>query len=82
MNEPICIMLIGVIIGYAIHDPVCNFMYHLHYLYWKDKIRSCTNCKWSCEYKSFLICKKRSDDFHKLIIPKGGLCEKWEKVKK
>lgn len=80
MDEPICIMLIGVIIGAAIHDPICNLMNHLHDLYWRDKMKSCANCKWSYEYKSFLICGKSSDDVYKRIVPIGSLCEKWEEV--
>lgn len=82
MNEPIVLLLFGVAIGIAIHDPICNFMNHLHDLYWRDKMKSCANCKWSYEYKSFLICDKRSDNVYKFIVPIGGLCEKWEEVKK
>lgn len=80
MNEPICIMLMGVLIGYVTHDPISNFMNRLHDLYWKDKIKSCTNCKWSYEYKGFLICGKRSDNVYRFIVPRGDLCEKWEKA--
>ena len=80
MNDPICIMLMGVIIGAAIHDPICNFTHSLHDLCWRNKIRSCANCKWSYEYKSFLICDKSSDNVYKFIVPIGGLCEKWETV--
>lgn len=75
MNEPIVIMLFGVIIGAAIHDPICNFMNHLHDMYWKDKIKSCENCKWSYECKSFLICRKGSDNVYKLVVPIDALCE-------
>lgn len=82
MNDPICIMLMGVLIGTAIHDPICKFMNHLHDLYWKDKICSCKNCKWSYELDSFLICSARSDNHCTLAVSEDNLCEKWEEVQK
>ncbi len=82
MYDPIYIMLVGVLVGTLIHDPICNFMNRLHDFFWKDEIRSCENCKWSYNCKSFLTCGKISDSDYRLIVPKDALCDKWEEVQK
>lgn len=72
----------GILWGFLLHDPVCNFADKIHDCIWKPEMKSCENCKWFNKILYWGFCRKLKNELCNWIVSEDDFCDEWEEMQK